>query len=87
MDTPDMNQPSQDAGAAQESTTTITINGETVTVSGNESYDRSYTTSDGTGETHVDISVQNRSDSSGVSESSRTQVRTQTRSSSGGTDS
>lgn len=70
----------QTTGTATNENTTqtiVSVNGETVTVPANESYQQSYTTDTGNGTTQVDISVENHS-STGTSDAA-TRLRTRER--------
>jgi hypothetical protein len=59
------------------SNTTVTVNGESVTVPQGSSYERSYSTQTDNGNTHVDISIENHSSSG--SSASNSSVRSQSR--------
>ena len=60
---------------AYESSTTVTVNGESITVAGDDTYERSYITEAVDGSKQVNISVQNHSSSEGGDTRSRIRER------------
>lgn len=79
MQTDNTDNPAQTGDVSNNSSTTVTVNGESITVLPNESYRRSYTTETDSGNTHVDISVENHSSSNTSDDTIRSRVRERTR--------